>query len=326
MIRIGPYQLDNPLVLAPMSGITDLPFRQLCQRFGASLTTSEMVSSHPHLLNHQRTLLKTRAGAVGLRSVQILGTDPGQMAAAAEINAARGAHIIDINMGCPAKKVCSVAAGSALLRDEALVEKILTRVVKAVSVPVTLKIRTGWDTRQRNALKIARIAEASGIQALTIHGRTRACKFTGLAEYATIGEVKNHIGIPVIANGDIDSADKARRVLQETGADALMIGRAALGNPWIFRDILSDLTNCQRAPQLTPDDIRFTVNDHLEHLYSFYGKTNGVRIARKHIGWYFSRFALSDMLHSRGILHAQRPSEQLALVNASFNELTQLRA
>lgn len=325
-MRIGPYEFDNPLILAPMSGITDLPFRQLCQRFGASLTISEMVSSLPHLQDHQRTLQKTMAGTGALRSVQILGTDPDQMAAAAQINAARGAHIIDINMGCPAKKVCSVAAGSALLRNEALVEKILTRVVKAVPIPVTLKIRTGWDMHQRNALKIATIAEASGIQALTIHGRTRACKFTGLAEYDTIAEVKQKVGIPVIANGDIDSVEKARFVLQKTGADALMIGRAAQGNPWIFRDILNGLSNTNSAPQLTLGEVQSTVNDHLEDLYNFYGKINGVRIARKHIGWYFNRFAPSNMVHSREILQAQRPSEQLALVNTSFNELTQHRA
>lgn len=237
-MHIGPYQLSNNVLLAPMAGITDRPFRELCKQFGAGLAVSEMVASNPALQHHKKTLQKAdQSGESGLRSVQILGTDPLHMADAAKINAERGAQVIDINMGCPAKKVCSVAAGSALLRDEALVKKILDAVVTAVDIPVTLKIRTGWDLSNRNAVAIAKIAEDAGIAALTIHGRTRACKFTGSAEYETIRQVKQSINIPVIANGDIDTPEKAQAVLAATGADAIMIGRAAQGNPWLFKQI-----------------------------------------------------------------------------------------
>ncbi len=234
-MQIGPYQLANKLILAPMAGITDRPFRELCRQHGAALTVSEMVASNPALRLHKRTLLKTdHSGDTGIRSVQILGTDPRQMAEAAKINVERGAQIIDINMGCPAKKVCSVAAGSALMRDEALVKRILDAVVNAVDVPVTLKIRTGWDIFNRNAVEIGKIAENAGVSALTVHGRTRACKFNGQAEYETIKQVKQSVSIPVIANGDIDTPEKAAWVLRSTGVDALMIGRAAQGNPWLF--------------------------------------------------------------------------------------------
>jgi len=237
-MQIGSYQLSNNLVLAPMAGISDRPFRGICKEFGAGLAVSEMVASNPALRDHKRTLLKAdHEGEAGLRSVQILGTDPKLMADAAIYNVQRGAQIIDINMGCPAKKVCAVAAGSALLRDADLVKKILDAVVNAVDVPVTLKIRTGWDVLNRNAVDIAKIAESSGIAALTVHGRTRACKFEGQAEYETIKRVKQAVSIPVIANGDIDSAAKAQFVLDVTGADALMIGRAAQGNPWLFKEI-----------------------------------------------------------------------------------------
>ncbi|HEY8219413.1 MAG TPA: tRNA dihydrouridine synthase DusB, partial [Methylobacter sp.] len=237
-MQIGPYQLKNNLILAPMAGVSDRPFRELCKQFGAGLTVSEMVASNPALSRHKRTLLKTdHSGETGIRSVQILGTDPGQMADAAKLNAQKGAQIIDINMGCPAKKVCSVAAGSALLRDEALVKRILDAVVNAVDIPVTLKIRTGWDLHSRNAVEIAQIAENAGIAALTIHGRTRACKFDGQAEHETLKKVKQTISIPVIANGDIDSPEQAQFVLHSTGADAIMIGRAAQGNPWLFSQI-----------------------------------------------------------------------------------------
>lgn len=322
-MQIGPYQLDNNLILAPMAGITDRPFRELCKQFGAGLTVSEMVASNPHLQNHKRTLQKTdHSGDTGLRSVQILGTDPEQMAAAAQINVERGAHIIDINMGCPAKKVCSVAAGSALLKDEALVENILNSVVNAVSVPVTLKIRTGWDTDNRNALSIAKIAENSGIQALAIHGRTRACKFNGEAEYDTIKQVKQSIDIPVIANGDIDSPEKAQRVLQQTGADAIMIGRAAQGKPWLFQEILDTLADAQNDATPALGDIQSIVNNHLENLYSFYGNISGVRIARKHIGWYFEKLGSIPAARKQEINQAQLPAEQLALVNLSFTDIT----
>ena len=285
-MQIGPYILENNLILAPMAGISDRPFRALCKQFGAGLAVSEMVASNPALRTHKRTVLKAdHTGETGLRSVQILGTDPEQMADAARFNAQRGAQIIDINMGCPAKKVCSVAAGSALLRDEALVKKILDAVVNAVDIPVTLKIRTGWDLHSRNAVAIAQIAEDSGIAALTLHGRTRACKFNGQAEYVTIKEVKQAVGIPIIANGDIDSAEKADYVLTATGADAIMIGRAAQGNPWLFNQISHFLKTGKNLEKPTDTAIHSTLLSHLDQLYSFYGNVSGVRIARKHIGW-----------------------------------------
>ena len=238
-MQIGSHVLNNQLILAPMAGITDQPFRVLCRQFGAGLAVSEMLASNPALRDNKRTLLKANhTGENGLRSVQILGTDPAQMADAALFNQARGADIIDINMGCPAKKVCAVAAGSALLKNEDLVAKILDAVVKAVDIPVTLKIRTGWDAENRNAIKIAQLAESIGIAALTIHGRTRACKFNGEAEYDTIQQVKQNVSIPIIANGDITSPEKAAFVLNYTGADAVMIGRGAQGKPWIFQQIL----------------------------------------------------------------------------------------
>jgi len=326
-MQIGPYQLKNNLILAPMAGITDRPFRELCQHYGAGLTVSEMVASNPHLQNHRRTLQKTDYKRdSSLRSVQILGTDPEQMANAAQINVDRGAHIIDINMGCPAKKVCSVAAGSALLRNEKRVKKILTYVVKAVEVPVTLKIRTGWDKNNRNALKIAEIAENCGIQALTIHGRTRACKFTGSAEYDTIKQVKKAVRIPVIANGDIDSAEKAEQVLQYTSADGLMIGRAAQGRPWIFKQLTERFSSSANTDGPTLNEIQSIINNHLENLYSFYGNTRGVKIARKHIGWYFDNLGAVPSARRKLINLAQHPAQQLSLVNFTFNFITQSAA
>ncbi len=323
-MQIGSYQLKNKLILAPMAGITDRPFREVCQHYGAGLTVSEMVASHPHLQNHNRTLQKTNYKPnSGLRAVQILGTDPEQMAAAAQINVTRGAQIIDINMGCPAKKVCSVAAGSALLKDESRVEKILTHVVKAVTVPVTLKIRTGWDKDNRNALSIAKIAENCGIQALTIHGRTRACKFTGAAEYDTIRQVKKVSGIPVIANGDIDSAEKAKWVLQYTGADAIMIGRAAQGRPWIFKQLEERLSGSVNTADPALSEIQSIINNHLENLYSFYGNIRGVKIARKHIGWYFDNLGAIPAAQRKLINQAQHPAQQLSLVNFTFTFITQ---
>lgn len=322
-MRIGPYQLPNNLLLAPMAGVTDLPFRRLCARFGAGLTVSEMVISQGHLQNHPKTLRKLESASdAGIRSVQILGTEPRQMADAARLNVERGAQIIDINMGCPAKKVCSVAAGSALLRDEDKVEKILAAVVDAVDVPVTLKIRTGWDPRQRNAVRIAIIAQQAGIQALTIHGRTRACRFAGQAEYDTIREVKQSVDIPIIANGDIDSAEKARAVLAYTGADAVMIGRGAQGRPWIFAElnrVLSDRAVCD-VP--TFNQMQATINQHLDELYRFYGSDAGVKIARKHIGWYFDQLGGIPSEQKQQINQAQLPALQSALVNASFQYLT----
>lgn len=321
-MQIGPYQLENNLILAPMAGISDRPFRELCKQFGAGLTVSEMVASNPALRKHKRTLLKAdHNGETGLRSVQILGTDPAQMADAARFNAQRGAHIIDINMGCPAKKVCSVAAGSALLRDEVLVKKILDAVVNSVDIPVTLKMRTGWDIYNRNALEIARIAEDSGVAALTLHGRTRACKFNGKAEYETIKKVKQSVKIPVIANGDIDSVEKAKYVLDTTAADAIMIGRAAQGNPWLFNQISHFLKTGKTLEKPTDSAIHSTLQSHLEQLYSFYGNVTGVRIARKHIGWYFKHFGSISQDAKNIINQASVPSQQIMLVRTALNLL-----
>lgn len=322
-MQIGSYQLSNNLILAPMAGISDRPFRELCKQLGAGLAVSEMVASNPALRLHERTLLKANHdGESGIRSVQILGTNPDQMADAARFNAQRGAHIIDINMGCPAKKVCSVAAGSALLRDEILVKKILDAVINAVNIPVTLKIRTGWDLENRNAVTIAQIAENAGISALTVHGRTRACKFEGHAEYATIKAVKQSVNIPIIANGDINSAEKAVHVLQETGADAVMIGRAAQGNPWLFSQIDYFMRHGKtlEPPSLTA--IYQVLASHLEQLYDFYGDVMGVRIARKHIGWYFKHLESVSQNTKNIINQAQTPTQQMQLVTMAFNHLT----
>jgi len=319
-MRIGPYQLANNLFLAPMAGVTDRPFREVCKQFGAGLAVSEMLASNPALRQHKRTVLKANhEGETGLRSIQILGTDPQQMADAAKFNARRGAHIIDINMGCPAKKVCSVAAGSALLKDEDLVKRILDAVVNSVDIPVTLKIRTGWDSQSRNAVQIARIAEQSGIAALTVHGRTRACKFTGLAEYETIKAVKETVNIPIIANGDIDSPEKALWVLETTGADAIMIGRSAQGTPWLFSQIHQFIHFGKPAETPTPRTIQQTLLCHLDKLYGFYGNVSGVRIARKHIGWYLKHLTTVSQLTKDTINAASEPSQQIELLNSAFH-------
>ena len=285
-MRIGAYALSNGLFAAPMAGITDRPFRRLARRFGAALAVSEMVSSRPELRHSRKTRLRLdHAGEPGPVSVQIAGADPQMLADAARLNVDQGAEIIDINMGCPAKKVCHVHAGSALLSDESLVAKILEAVVAAVGVPVTLKIRTGPGPERRNALRIARIAESAGIQALAIHGRTRACAFEGHAEYATIAEVKANIRIPVIANGDIETPEDAKRVLGATGADAIMVGRAAQGRPWLFREIAHYLATGERLAPPRPREIGAVLDEHLDGLYSLYGSEHGARVARKHIGW-----------------------------------------
>ncbi len=321
-MRIGSHILENNVILAPMAGITDRPFRELCRQFGAGLAVSEMVASKPELQKHKRTLQKTDyRGESGLRSVQILGTSPVDMAAAAVLNKQRGAQIIDINMGCPAKKVCSVAAGSALLKNEELVKKILDAVVNAVDIPVTLKIRTGWDKTNINAVSIAQIAEQAGISALTVHGRTRACKFTGYAEYNTIKEVKQSVSLPVIANGDITDAEKSQQVLEYTGADAIMIGRAAQGNPWVFKEILNRLKYNKSYKKPSVSEVKLTLNNHLEHLYSFYGSSSGVKIARKHIGWYFDNLGSIPATKKTEIYQMLNPSMQRERVNSVFSEI-----
>jgi tRNA-dihydrouridine synthase B len=318
-MRIGPYSLDGKLILAPMAGVTDRPFRRLCRRYGAALAVSEMVSSNPRLQNDRKTLLRCdHEGEAAPRSIQILGTDPQAMAEAAKLNVGRGAQIIDINMGCSAKKVCQVAAGSALLRDESLVGRILGAVARAVEVPVTLKIRTGWDAASRNATRIARIAEDSGVQAVAVHGRTRACGFSGQAEYTTISEVKSAVRIPVIANGDIDSPAKARQVLEQTGADALMIGRAALGRPWLFASIRAALEQGSAWAVPAAQELPAVVAEHLTELYDFYGEYAGLRIARKHIAWYAKNLDGVEPARLQAIYAADEAGRQLALAQTLF--------
>ena len=286
-MKIGPYQFSSKLFLAPMAGITDRPYREICRRYGAGLTVSEMITSDESLFHtkktQQRLLHRDEAEP---RSVQIVGTEPEVMANAARYNSENGANIIDINMGCPAKKVCNVMAGSALLKNEALVADILDAVVKAVDIPVTLKIRTGWDKENRNAIKVAQIAEQAGIQSLAVHGRTRACGYSGEAEYDTIAAIKTSVNIPVIANGDIRTPEQAKYVLDYTGANAVMIGRAALGKPWIFREIDHFLTKGEHLAPPSIIEIRDVLLEHLENLYQFYGEYTGVRMARKHLSWY----------------------------------------
>ena len=286
-MRIGSFTLPNRVVLAPMAGVTDRPFRRLCRGLGAGLTVSEMVTSDPRLRATRKTLQRIdHSGEPAPRSVQIAGADPGQLADAARFNVARGADIIDINMGCPAKKVCNVAAGSALLSDEPLVGRILERVVAAVDVPVTLKIRTGPAPDRRNAVRIARIAESAGIAAVAVHGRTRKCAFRGAAEYDSIRSVKRAVSIPVIANGDITSPEQARRVLAITGADGVMIGRAAQGNPWLPGAVAAYLRSGTLVSPPGMTERAKVLLEHLRALHSFYGETIGVRVARKHLSWY----------------------------------------
>jgi tRNA-dihydrouridine synthase B len=286
-MRIGSHELANRLFVAPMAGVTDRPFRQLCKSLGAGYAVSEMAASNPRLWASEKTARRlNHDGEAEPKAVQLAGADPAMLAEAARFNVARGAQIIDINMGCPAKKVCNVACGSALLKDEALVTRILHAVVDAVDVPVTLKFRTGWDPEHRNALSIARVAEDAGIAMLTLHGRTRACGYGGSAEYDTIAAVKRAVRIPVVANGDIDTPEKARDVLAATGADAIMIGRAAQGRPWIFREIEHFLQTGTHLPPPMVDEARTLLLAHLDDHYRFYGETLGLRTARKHIIWY----------------------------------------
>ncbi|WP_133540720.1 tRNA dihydrouridine synthase DusB [Idiomarina aquatica] len=288
-MRIGQYQLNNNVILAPMAGVTDQPFRQLCHELGAGLTVSEMLSSNPKVWNTDKSRQRMdHSGELGIRAVQIAGSEPQLMAEAARVNVAMGAQIIDINMGCPAKKVNKKLAGSALMQHPDLVEEILVAVVNAVDVPVTLKTRTGWEPAHKNGIEIARIAERSGIQSLAIHGRTRACMYKGEAEYDTIKAIKQAVSIPVVANGDIRRPEQARQVLDYTGADAIMIGRGAQGNPWLFREIEHYLRHGTHCPQPSNDEVATTVISHVRRLHQFYGEYQGVRIARKHVGWYLN--------------------------------------
>ncbi len=307
-----------------MAGVTDRPFRQLCKLMGAGMAVSEMVASNSLLWGSEKTRRRANhEGEVDPISVQIAGADPQMMADAARYNVDQGAQIIDINMGCPAKKVCNVMAGSALLQNEPLVKRIIEAVVKAVAVPVTLKIRTGWDRSNRNAIAVARIAESAGIQSLAVHGRTRACGYTGDAEYDTIAAVKAAVNIPVIANGDITTPEKAKHVLAYTGADAVMIGRAAQGRPWIFREIEHYLKTGTHLPAPEVGEIHRVLVAHLHDLYAFYGEHTGVRIARKHISWYTRGLAGSaSFRHAMNQL--QICAEQLAAVNTFFSELAGL--
>jgi tRNA-dihydrouridine synthase B len=323
------FDLSNNLFLAPMAGVTDRPFRQLCKRMGAGFAVSEMVTSNALLYGSSKT--QRRADHVGETapiSVQIAGGDPGMMAEAARYNVARGAQIIDINMGCPAKKVCNVQAGSALMRDEGLVARILDAVVRAVpNTPVTLKTRTGWDDKARNVLNILKIAENAGIRAIAVHGRTRSQQYTGQAEYETIKAVKTAATIPVIANGDIDSPEKAKAVLEATGVDALMIGRAAQGRPWLFQEIEYFLAKGSRMPSPSALDVFQILQAHLEDLYYFYGEYSGVRIARKHISWYTAGFPNSNgfrqAMYQTDTISAQRQAVTVffaRLLNEAAND------
>ncbi|MBS0381890.1 MAG: tRNA dihydrouridine synthase DusB [Proteobacteria bacterium] len=320
-MHIGTLPIEPPLALAPMAGVTDKPFRQLCKRLGAGLAVSEMTTSDPRLWQTRKSLHRMdHAGEPDPVSVQIAGSDPIKLAEAARYNVAHGAQLIDINMGCPAKKVCNAWAGSALLADEALVARICKAVVEAVEVPVTLKIRTGQVPEHRNALAIARIAEDAGVAALAVHGRTRSQKYEGFAEYDTIAAVKASVAIPVFANGDIDSPDKARAVLDHTRADALMIGRAAQGRPWIFREIAHYLVTGERLPEPEAGEVRDILLGHLEDLYAFYGEAAAVRIARKHLGWY-ARDRPENAAFRAVINAADSAREQLRLTRDYFTAL-----
>ena len=324
-MQIGPYLLKNNLIVAPMAGVTDRPFRQLCKRLGAGMAVSEMVTSNSLLYGSEKTRRRANhEGESEPKAVQIAGADPKMLAQAARYNVDNGAQIIDINMGCPAKKICNVMAGSALLRDEALVARILEAVVQAVpGVPVTLKTRLGWDHANKNVPLIARIAEQSGIQALAIHGRTRCQAYTGEANYDLIAEVKQAVRIPIIANGDISTPEKAQQVLALTGADGIMIGRAAQGRPWIFREIAHYLATGQHLPPPEVSEIHQVLLDHLEDLYGFYGIDAGVRVARKHISWYTK--GLIGSAHFRHAMN-QLPdvTTQLQAVNDFFGQQQQL--
>ena len=317
-LNIANFELPSPFVLAPMAGITDKPFRALCRSFGAGMTTSEMTTADTSLWqtakSRRRLDLDPDAEPV---AVQIAGSEPAQLAEAAKACVARGAQIIDINMGCPAKKVCRRLAGSALLRDEKLVAEILATVVAAVDVPVTLKMRTGWDQQHRNGVAIARIAEDNGIRSLAVHGRTRACRYRGGAEYATISDIKAAVDIPVIANGDITTPEKSLEVFRLTNADGLMIGRAAQGRPWIFRELEHFRAHGTQMPRLDKNELRDIMLGHLNELHRFYGEFAGVRVARKHITWYCQHIVNADEYRHR-VVRVDRASEQIRLTIEFF--------
>ncbi|MGH8120589.1 MAG: tRNA dihydrouridine synthase DusB [Gammaproteobacteria bacterium] len=322
-MRIGAHILKNNLLLAPMAGVTDKPFRQLCRELGAGLAVSEMVTSNISLWGQNKSRHRLdHGGETAPCSVQIAGAEPRMLAAAAQRNADNGADIIDINMGCPAKKVCNVMAGSALLKDELLVARILEAVVRAVSVPVTLKIRTGWDALHRNAVAVARIAEQSGIAMLAVHGRTRACAFGGAAEHATVTEIKTRVRMPVVANGDITTPQQAADVLASTGVDGLMIGRAAQGNPWVFREIAHYLATGKPAAPPDISEVHRTLIKHLHKLYEFYGEYAGVRIARKHLGWYCKHRPGTGILRTL-MNSAESAPAQLQAVRDFFSTCTE---
>jgi len=320
-LSIGPYQLPNRVFVAPMAGVTDRPYRQLCKRLGAGYAVSEMAASNALLWATDKTTRRTNHdGEIEPKAIQIAGADPAMMAQAARFNVDRGAQIIDLNMGCPAKKVCNVAAGSALMQTPTVIRQIIEAVINAVGrdgVPVTLKMRTGWDAEHRNAPEIARMAEAAGIAMITIHGRTRADRYQGNAEYDTIAAIKQQSSIPIVANGDIDSPQKAAEVIRYTGADAVMIGRAAQGRPWIFRQIDHYLQTGELLPDPADAEIAGWLKDHLQDHYAFYGEFTGVRTARKHIGWYLK--GLPGVKIFRETLNRlESPDEQLSAIEQFF--------
>ncbi|HZW11623.1 MAG TPA: tRNA dihydrouridine synthase DusB [Noviherbaspirillum sp.] len=323
-MNIGPYSLRNNIFVAPMAGVTDRPFRQLCKELGAGYAVSEMAASDPRLWATEKTARRTNHdGEMEPKAVQIAGADPAILAACAKFNVDRGAQIIDINMGCPVKKVCNSWCGSALLQDEKLVGEILEAVVTAVDVPVTLKFRTGWNRQNKNALTIARMAQDSGIAMLTLHGRTRADGYGGEAEYETIAAVKASVSIPVVANGDITSPEKAKYVLEVTGADAVMIGRAAQGRPWIFREIEHFLRTGEHLPAPLVADVRTLMRNHLLAHYAFYGDYMGLRTARKHIGWYVRDLPGGEDFRQR-MNRLESCEDQLAAVDAFFESQSEL--
>ncbi|NNK98873.1 MAG: tRNA dihydrouridine synthase DusB [Xanthomonadales bacterium] len=325
-MQIGPYKLTNPIALAPMAGVTDRPFRQLCRELGAGYVVTEMVTSNPQLRHTRKTAWRSDFdGEPAPLAVQIVGSEPQRLSEAAQYNVSLGAQIIDINMGCPAKKVCGKLGGSALLSDIGLVENILRTVVASVEVPVTLKIRTGPDREHRNGVEVARLAESCGISALAVHGRTRADRFRGEAEYDTIREICNAVSLPVFANGDIITVDQADEILRYTSADGLMIGRGAQGNPWIFRELNHFLMTGEQLPPPPAQEVHRVMREHLCRLHEFYGEAHGVKVARKHIGWYLKGRPDTEQI-VYDLMRVQTANEQFQLLEKHFSDLSQLAA